>query len=308
MSVYTPVDAAALADWLQPLNCGALRAHVGIAAGMQNSNYFVDTAQGRYVLTLFEHLDGAALDFYLQLQARLAADGLPCPAPLADAAGRYWRLLCGKPAALLTCLPGRSLEAPGAPQCQQLGAFLGRLHRLAADWPGAPANPCGAAWCEATAQRLLPLLPAATAELLVDELAWQASQPRADLPGGVIHGDLFRDNVLWDVHGQLSGVLDFYFAGVDAWLFDLAVVANDWCASETALAALLAGYASERAWTPAEQAAWPAMRRAAALRFWLLRLDAALCPRPGDVVTVKAPSHFEDMLRRFRLAPAALRR
>ncbi len=308
MSVYTPVDAATLAAWLRPLPCGALQAHVGIAAGMQNSNYFVDTAQGRYVLTLFEHLDATALDFYLQLQARLAEAGLPCPAPLVDPTGRYWRMLCGKPAALLTCLPGRSLEAPAAAQCQQLGAFLGRLHCLAADWHGAPANPCGPAWCAATAQRLIPLLPASTAALLVDELAWQASQPRTELPGGVIHGDLFRDNVLWDAHGRLTGVLDFYFAGVDAWLFDLAVVANDWCASDAALDALLAGYVSARALTPSERAAWPAMRRAAALRFWLLRLDAALCPRLGDVVTVKSPRHFEDMLQRFRLAPEALRR
>ncbi|MDD2883840.1 MAG: homoserine kinase [Dechloromonas sp.] len=308
MSVYTPVDAEALADWLQPLACGVLRQHVGIAAGMQNSNYFVDTSQGRYVLTLFEHLEPPALRFYLDLQAELAGAGLPCPRPLADAAGQRWRLLCGKPAALLSCLPGRSVSEPSVAQCQQLGALLARLHQLAADWPQAPANPCGAGWCMQTAQSLLSRLQPKSAALLVDELAWQATQPRDDLPGGVIHGDLFRDNVLWDECGQLSGVLDFYFAGVDAWLFDLAVVANDWCPTPASLAALLAAYRQQRALTPAEHAAWPAMRRAAALRFWLLRLDVALCPRPGDVVTVKAPAHFEQLLQRFRLAPEPLPR
>lgn len=275
---------------------------------MQNSNYFVDTTQGRYVLTLFEHLDPTGLTFYLDLQAALAGAGLPCPHPLADMAGQRWRPLCGKPAALLTCLPGRSLTEPSEAQCRQLGGLLARLHRLAADWPQAPVNPCGAAWCERTAQRLAHRLPAETSALLADELAWQATQPRGELPGGVIHGDLFRDNVLWDEDGQLSGVLDFYFAGRDAWLFDLAVVANDWCVTSSALAALLAGYTEQRELLPAERAAWPGMRRAAALRFWLLRLDAALCPRLGDVVTVKEPAHFERLLQRFRLAPEALPR
>jgi homoserine kinase type II len=308
LSVYTTVGRAELAAWLQPLGLGDLLDHAGIAAGMQNSNYFVTTSRGRFVLTLFEHIAPAALDFYLALQDRLARRGLPCPQPLADSQGRHWRPLAGKPAALLTCLPGAALDKPDAAHCRALGEVLARLHLAAADMPGALPNPCGRDWCLRIGQDLLPCLDAAEGDLLADELAFQAALDWAPLPRGVIHADLFRDNVLWDVDGRLSGVLDFYFAGQDALLLDLAVVANDWCADPAALAALLAGYTAHRALTEAERQAWPAMRRAAALRFWLLRLDAKLRPRVGEVVTIKNPDHFRELLARFRLAPDLLPR
>ena len=308
MSVYTPVGRDELSAWLQPLAAGDLIDHAGIAAGMQNSNYFVTTTAGRFVLTLFERIAIPALDFYLTLQDRLAHRGIPCPRPLANRDGRYWHRLAGKPAALLSCLPGTALEAPGAAHCHAVGAMLARLHLAAADIAPALPNPCGAAWRQATGEALLPLLSADERELLVDELRFQATQDYSCLPAGIIHADLFRDNVLWDAAGQLTGVLDFYFAGVDAWLFDLAVAANDWCADAPSLAALVAGYAGQRALTEAEIAAWPAMRRAAALRFWLLRLEVRHRPRAGEVVTIKNPDHFRTLLTRFRLAPQALPR
>lgn len=305
MSVYTTIGRDELAVWLQPLARGELIEHVGIAAGMQNSNYFVTTSQGRFVLTLFERVASSALDFYLALMDHLAGRGIPCPRPLADAAGRRWRRLAGKPAALLSCLPGSPLEIPAAAHCRELGEMLGRLHLAAADFPEPLPNPCGADWCQAVGAALLPQLLPAERVLLADELAFQAAQDYRALPRGVIHADLFRDNVLWDAAGRLSGVLDFYFAGEDAWLFDLAVVANDWCFNDATLAELFAGYAAQRPLTPAEMAAWPALRRAAALRFWLLRLEVRQRPRAGEVVTVKDPDHFGQMLQRFRLAPEA---
>jgi homoserine kinase type II len=186
--------------------------------------------------------------------------------------------------------------------------MLARLHLAAANLPNPLPNPCGAAWRQGTGETLLPLLAPDERELLADELAFQSAQDYSVLPRGVIHADLFRDNVLWDSAGRLSGILDFYFAGEDVWLFDLAVVANDWCGDDEALAALIAGYAAQRPLTEAERAAWPAMRRAAALRFWLLRLEVRHQPRRGEVVTIKNPDHFRHMLRRFRLAPKALPR
>lgn len=307
MSVYTPVGREELAAWLQPLGLGELLAYAGIAAGMQNSNYFVTTAAGRFVLTLFERIAVDALDFYLALQEHLAVRGLPCPRPLADGGGRRWRSLAGKPAALLTCLPGSAVDAPSLAQCRAVGRLLAELHGAAGDFPAAPANPCGADWCRETGAALLPLLDADEAALLADELAFQAGIYRAGLPQGVIHADLFRDNVLWSGE-QASGVLDFYFAGADCLLFDLAVVANDWCFSDEALAVLVAGYRSVRSLSAAEMAAWPAMRRAAALRFWLLRLDARHRPRAGEVVTIKDPEHFRRLLASLRLAPSPLPR
>lgn len=305
MSVYTTVGHAELAAWLQPLGLGELISHAGIAAGMQNSNYFVTTTRGRYVLTLFEHMAPQALAFYLALMSHLAGHGIPCPQPLADAEGRRWRPLAGKPAALLSCLPGVAEEHPITAHCRIVGETLARLHLAGADLANPLPNPCGAAWRQSVGSALLPGLSPAEGELLADELAFQAAQDYSSLPRGVIHADLFRDNVLWDADGRLSGVLDFYFAGEDALLFDLAVVANDWCFDALALSELLAGYTAQRPVTAAEIAAWPALRRAAALRFWLLRLEARAQPRGGEVVTIKDPEHFRHMLERFRLAPEA---
>ena len=305
MSVYTTVGQDDLVAWLSSLRVGELLSYEGISAGIQNSNYFVTTTQGRYVLTLFESLDPQALDFYLHLQAHLADAGLPCPHPECSREGARWRSLCGKPAALLSCLAGRAIEHPSATHCRELGVALARLHLAAADLAGAPLNPCGANWCQRIGRGLLPCLSARDHDLLADELAFQAGFDRTVLPGGVIHADLFRDNVLWDDCGRLSGLLDFYFAGVDAWALDLAIVANDWCQTTESLMALTEAYTAIRPLTEAERQAWPDLRRAAALRFWLLRLEAQYHPRPGEVVTVKDPNAFRDLLVQLRLAPAA---
>jgi homoserine kinase type II len=308
LSVYTSVGREDLVAWLQPLGLGEFVDHAGIAAGMQNSNYFVTTASGRFVLTLFEQVDPANLDFYLGLQAHLAAQGVPAPKPVTDADGRLWRSLCGKPAALLSCLPGAATETPTPAQCRAVGQVLAELHLATRGMSNVLQNPCGADWRQQVGTYLLPLLSAGEGALLADELAFQSAQDWSLLPRGVIHADLFRDNVLWAADGRLSGVLDFYFAGEDAWLFDLAVVVNDWCFDTANWDALLAGYAARRPLTEVEHVNWPAVRRAAALRFWLLRLEARHRPRAGEVVTQKDPDHFRRMLETIRLAPGLLPR
>ncbi|MBS1144294.1 MAG: homoserine kinase [Proteobacteria bacterium] len=308
MSVYTTVGRDELAAWLEPLALGKLIDHAGIAAGMQNSNFFVTTASGRYVLTLFErHESTAELEFHLALQAHLAQAGLPCPRPVVGADGRLWRPLAGKPAALLSCLPGESIEVPTAAHCREVGRVLARMHLAVAGIEHAPPNPCGAPWRQRVGESLMPKLSPDEAVLLDDELKFQAAQDWSALPRGVVHADLFRDNVLW-LGDQLSGLLDFYFSGEDVLLFDLAVAANDWCAESATVAELIAGYESVRPLTAAEVDAWLPVRRAAALRFWLLRLDVRHRPRTGQVVTIKNPDAFRRLLTRFRLAPEALPR
>lgn len=303
MSVYTTVEPAELEAWLAGFGGTAGLGHLidftPIAAGLQNSNYFLSTVGGRWVLTLFERLDPAEIDGYLRLMAHLAARCIPCPQPRQDRLGRLFSPLAGRPAALVDRLPGHGIEAPTIHHCHALGVALAGLHRAASDFPDAMPHPRGAVWRQQAAERLRPLLPEADRQRLDAELAFQATQDMAVLPQGVIHADLFRDNVLWHDDGRLSGILDFYFAGVDAWLFDLAVVANDWCQDDTAEAALLAGYASVRPLTPEERAAWVPQRRAAALRFWLSRLEDRYFPRPGEVVTVKDPGYFAAMLARL---------
>lgn len=296
-----------LAAWLKPLGLGELISHAGIAAGMQNSNYFVTTTAGRFVLTLFERIEPEALDFYLALQDRVAHSGLPAPQPFADSAGRRWRQLAGKPAAVLSCLPGAAIEVPTPAHCRELGHILAQMHGVVAEMPEALPNPCGQTWRQRIGEFLLPQLSPDEAVLLADELSFQAAQDWSALPRGVIHADLFRDNVLWS-EDRISGLLDFYFAGEDILLYDLAIVANDWCPDDSWLSELLAGYQSVRRLSEAERAAWIPVRRAAALRFWLLRLEIRHQPRAGQVVTIKNPDAFRRLLTRFRLAPETLPR
>ncbi len=307
MSVYTTVGHAELAAWLEPLQLGTLTDFAGIAAGMQNSNYFVTAGGVRRVLTVFEHLTPAQLDFYLALMAHLSARGIPCPQPRVDRDGQLWRMLAGKPAALLSCLPGSAIESPTPEHCATLGHHLAHLHLAAADFPNPLPNPCGAAWRAMVGRRLAPKLDVEQRGQLLKELAFQAAQDFSTLPRGVVHGDLFRDNVLWQ-GSKLGGVLDFYFAGEDVLLFDLAVVANDWCVDTTNLPVLVAAYQNVRPISAQEAASWPALRRAAALRFWLLRLDVQHHPRPGEVVTIKDPADFQQLLAQLCLAPAELPR
>ena len=309
MAVYTPVSDAELREWLRRYSVGALVGCEPVATGIENSNYFVVTTQGRYFLTLFERLPAEELPFYLELMAHLARHGIPCPAPIADLSDRYLQALNGKPAVLVTRLPGRSLEAPSARHCAELGALLGRMHLAGGSFPAYLENPRGPKWWRLAAPQVAPFLDASKKELLQDELAFQAGQRFPDLPRGPVHADLFRDNALFD-EGRISGVIDFYFAGIDCLLYDLAVCANDWClGAQRALdaahvAALLSAYHSVRPFTPLERAAWPAMLRAAALRFWLSRLHDYHLPRPGMLVHAHDPEHFRQILELRRSHPA----
>jgi len=302
LSVYTPVSESELVAWLGNYSVGTLVACEPIRAGIENTNYFVTTSQGRYVLTLFERLPALELPFYLDLMAHLARHGIPCPAPIADLQDRYLQRLNGKPAALVTRLPGRSLEDPGERECGELGALLGRMHLAGRSFPAYLENPRGPKWWRLAAKEVLPFLKKDQASLLESELQFQAEQRFPDLPRGPVHADLFRDNTLFE-KGRISGVIDFYFAGVDCLLYDIAVCAYDWCLKEGGAAldagrtrGLLAGCQSVRPFTPLEQAAWPAMLRAAALRFWLSRLHDYYLPRPGMLVHAHDPEHFRRIL------------
>ena len=304
MSVYTPVSEAQLSEWLRNYSVGALLSHDPIKAGIENSNYFVTTTQGRYVLTLFERLPGEELPFYLDLMAHLARHGIPCPAPIADLADQYLQRLNGKPAALVTRLPGRSVERPGVGECAELGALLARMHLAARSYAAYFENPRGPKWWRLAARELKPFLDSRHNSLLEEEIAFQAQHRFPDLPRGPVHADLFRDNALFE-KGRISGVIDFYFAGVDCLLYDIAVCANDWClvdaASDARLEAertraLLAGYQAMRPFTELERDGWPVMLRAAALRFWLSRLHDFHLPRPGMLVHAHDPGHFRLIL------------
>ncbi|HUR40933.1 MAG TPA: homoserine kinase [Verrucomicrobiae bacterium] len=312
MSVFTKVSHAELLEFLRQYPLGTVLGFQGIGEGVENTNYYVDTVDGRYVLTLFERLNHADLPFFLGLMEHLSERGVPCPRPLPTRLGATLTQLNGRPAALVQRLTGQSVLFPSAAQCAAVGALLGRLHVAGKEFSRRAANSRGAAWRFATAQKLLAVVDPDTAALIRDELAAQAELDLETLEQGVIHADLFRDNVLF-VEERLAGVIDFYYACNDALLYDLAVTVNDWCFDvrgdlNTELARWLVGrYCSLRPISRAEQSAWRLTLRAAAFRFWLSRLYDGHFPRGGDLVHVKDPAEYRRKLEHHRRhAPPAL--
>jgi len=314
MAVFTPVGIDALERWLADYALGAVLEFTGIAAGIENSNFFLTTERGAYVLTLFERLQPDELPFYLGLMRHLAAHGIACPAPVSSRDGQLFTTLCGKPATLVTRLAGKWVAEPSPRQCALAAAALAQLHLAGTDFALYQANLRGLDWWQRTVPQVLPHLDSERADLLADELAFQLRYLRPSekrLPGGPIHADLFRDNALFD-GDHLGGFIDFYFAGCDAWLFDVAVSLNDWCIEthsgafiEERAHAFLSAYAGVRAFVASEHELWPVLLRAAALRFWLSRLWDIYCPRPATILTPHDPIHFERILRLRRDAPGS---
>lgn len=321
MAVYTEVSPKEARALLRQLKLGELKSLKGCVGGIENTNYFVTTEveeeTHEYVLTLFERLTLTQLPFYLRLMKHLAEHGIPVPNPTANAKGDLVFELKGKPAAVVNRLPGHSELAPTPAHCAAVGATLARMHLAGADFPMSQPNLRGLAWWNETVPVVLPHLDASQAALIKSELAYQnhvaASAAYAALPRGPIHADLFRDNVMFDtVDGELrlTGFFDFYFAGVDTWLFDIAVTLNDWCIDlETGshhagrADSFMSAYTKVRPLTAAERELLPAMLRAGALRFWISRLWDYHLPREASMLKAHDPGHFERVLRERATKP-----
>lgn len=301
MSVFTTVTPEELSAWLRHYSLGELTALKGIAAGITNTNYAVTTTQGRYVLTLFETLHADELPFYVDLMAHLAHHGIACAAPIANLRNEHIDTLNGKPTIIVGWLEGEPVEQPDARQCQAVGAMLAQMHRAGQTYPARMENPRGPAWWSAAATNLYPHMEAADAQMLKAEIAFQGRYRFAHLPSGVIHADLFRDNVLMQ-GARLGGFIDFYYACNDILLYDVAITLNDWCSQADGgmdaerAQALLAGYQSVRPVLPEEREAWPVMLRAAALRFWVSRLCDWHQPPNGELTYRKDPKYFQRIL------------
>ena len=312
MSVFTPVTVEEARAFVAPYEVGDVIDFQNIAAGVENSNFFVTTTRGRYVLTIFEKILRRDLDFYMGLMTHLHEASVACAAPLRPEDGKVIRELKGKPAALVTRLAGNDLAHPTPADCRAVGIALARMHAAAQDFSLAMPNWRGPGWWRSYAADLATHLSNAENSLLNDELAHQAGFDELDLPRGVIHGDLFRDNILWDDHGDAHTpqMIDFYFACNEQLLFDVAVTVNDWCLDFAAYPAaalsaanaraLLSGYASTRRFTPAERMAWPQMLRAAALRTWLGRLGYHHFPRDSELTHPKDHAFAQRLLQGHR--------
>ena len=303
MSVYTPVSATDLDAWLTRYAVGGLAQLEPIASGIENTNYFVTTERGRFVLTLYERLPASELPFYLNLMAHLARAGVEVPAPIADRTGALFSLLNGKPAGLVERVDGEPVEAPDPQHCEEVGAALARLHLAAHTYRARLTNRRGPAWWRQAARAVKPYLSQEQWQLLDNEIRFQTGFGRGKLPKGAIHGDLFCDNVLF-VGSRVSGIIDFGFAATDFYAYDLAITVNDWCVADDGAAldhglarAMVAAYGAARPLNEDEREAWPSLLRAAALRFWLSRLYDLHLPRPGELTHAHDPSRFERILR-----------
>ena len=306
MAVFTEVSEQQARDLLADLSLGELISLEGISSGIENTNYFLTTNQGEYVLTLFERLNREQLPFYLYLMKHLADQGIAVPAPQANAQGDILLSVAGKPAAVVNRLEGNSQLEPSPAHCHAMGTTLAHMHLTARSYENQQPNLRGLSWWNQTVPDILPFLNEAQAATLQHELAFQnhvqSTFAYTALPKGAVHADAFRNNVMF-VDDQLSGVFDFYFAGMDSWLFDLGVCLNDWCIDLASgafhpehLTAMLQGYESVRPLSAAERALFNPMLRAAALRFWISRLWDFHLPREASLLQAHDPGHFERVL------------
>lgn len=310
MAVYTELTMDEVAVFFGALGLGHPLSVRGITSGIENTNYFVRTEAGEYVLTLFERLTFEQLPFYLHFMQHLAARAMPVPEPVADGSGEILHSLRGRPSVVVNRLAGESVTKPREMHCRSVGEVLARMHVAGTDYPRRQGNPRGLQWWSEVVPVVSRFVTDRERSLLISELAFQKqiadSFSYEQLPKGPVHADVFRDNVLFDGE-KLTGVIDFYFAGCDALLFDIAVCLNDWCVDgctgrpqDERTAAFLRGYESIRALTPAECTLLSAMQRAGAFRFWLSRLWDLHVPREAALLEAHDPTHFERILRVLR--------
>ncbi|MFM0440356.1 homoserine kinase [Paraburkholderia strydomiana] len=323
MAVFTAVTESQLADWMRHYDLGEVVEFRGITSGIENSNFFLTTTRGEYVLTIFEKLTAGQLPFYLNLMRHLAEHRVPVPDPMPREDGSLFGILHGKPAAIVTKLEGAPELAPGVEHCIEVGQMLARMHLAGRDYTGYQPNLRSLPWWKETVPTILPFLEGEQRDLLSSELAYQeaffASADYAALPEGPCHADLFRDNAMF-AHAapetghevRLGGFFDFYFAGCDKWLFDVAVTVNDWCVDlatgkldEARTEAMLRAYQTVRPFTVEENRHWGDMLRTGAYRFWVSRLYDFHLPRAAELLKPHDPGHFERILRE-RLSGVAL--
>lgn len=312
MAVYTDITDDELAKLLADFDLGEAVSFKGIAEGVSNSNFLLETDAGRFILTVYEQRTREEeLPFFLGLMRWLAQHGYPCATPMADRNGEALKRVRGKPCAIVSFLPGMSVRRPSVAHCRQAGAGLAQLHLAARGFPLSRVNDLGqAAWgpmfapLAAEADALKPGLAA----VIADDLAELAEAWPQGLPSGVIHADYFPDNVFF--HGpEFAGTIDFYFACNDALAYDIAVALNAWCFEPdgsfniTAARALVAGYEAHRPLSEAERAALPVLAHGAAMRFFLTRLYDWGATPPGALVRPKDPLEYERKLAVHRAAP-----
>ena len=301
MSVFTAIDMPQLAAFLKDYAIGAATGFTGIEAGITNSNFFVDTETGRYVLTIVEHESFADVEWFMQLLAYLHKNDIPCAQPLPANNGQYTTSLADKPATVVQCLQGSDKTVVNSHDCYAIGKVLAGFHKSCQNYSLTRQDSRGASWRTATAEKVRAKLSATDSKLLDKHMDANYAKKLDSLPTSVIHADLFKDNVLFH-DDEISGIIDFYYACSGCMLYDLAITFNDWCRDDTTridphlASALLRGYESTRPLESRERNCWPDAIRCAALRFWLSRLDDLHFPPDALMTFTKDPTPLRKIL------------
>ncbi len=316
MALFVRLEERVLKGFLARYpDIGELVKYEGIYQGVTNTNYFVDTTRGRFVLTLIEQGSSEDLEFSCRLCLFLHAKGLSGPRPIVASDGLSMQILQDRPTVLVERIEGHHVEPPDLRHCAAAGAWLGRMHRVVPEVDMERANPRGYQWFFKVGERLLSRgsLDEETAILCRSELCEIEQNPNLDLPEGIVHADFFVDNALFNESGEIAGIIDFYYACKDALLLDVAIAVNDWCTTgeggldAARAAAFLSSYRSQRPFIDREHELWPHMLRVAAMRFWLSRLeDMHFPPASEEAVLMKDPGKFERILRLWRTQPPVL--
>ncbi|CAM8336360.1 COG2334 Putative homoserine kinase type II (protein kinase fold) [Candidatus Methylopumilus universalis] len=302
MSVYTSVNIKELKIWLQDYAFDDLTDYQGIKSGITNTNYFLMTVHDRFVLTLFEKNTIEDLPYFVDLMSHLATHSFLCPKPILKKNGTALSILKNKPALIVTCLKGKEVTNPEVNHCKAVGKSLAELHVKSANFVAQHQNTRDLSWIKKTAETLFNELPQDESKLLREEILYQEKQ-NYKLPKSTIHGDLFKDNVLF-LNNEVSGFIDFYYACTDYLILDVAIAVNDWCVNsdgsfdESRLNAFLDAYKKIRSFNDNEDRAWNDVLRLASLRFWVSRLNDFYHAEEGELTFIKDPNHFKKILKK----------
>ena len=301
MAVYTSINSNDLNDWIEKFNFKDLVNFKGISSGVTNSNYLIQTAHSNYILTIFEHNNIEELPFYIDLMTYLAKENFLCPRPIENKNGQALGLLKEKPALMVSFLDGKEKVIRSPKSCYLVGQYLAKLHLTANNFPQLNKNTRGLDWVSDMYLNLKKYLSLEDQGILELEINYHKEMDKVELPEGIIHGDLFKDNVLF-LNDKVSGFIDFYYACNEKFIYDIAIAINDWCIDQdgqinkSMFLEFIKGYRSERKLTDNEQEYLNVALRLAALRFWLSRLEDFYNAKEGEITSIKDPKHFKDIL------------
>jgi homoserine kinase type II len=301
MAVYTSINSSDLNDWIEKFNFKDLVNFKGISSGVTNSNYLIQMAHSNYILTIFEHNNIEELPFYIDLMTYLAKENFLCPRPIENKNGQALGLLKEKPALMVSFLDGKEKAIRSPKSCYLVGQYLAKLHLTANNFSQLNKNTRGLDWVSDMYLNLKKYLSLEDQGILELEINYHKEMDKVELPEGIIHGDLFKDNVLF-LNDKVSGFIDFYYACNEKFIYDIAIAINDWCIDQdgqinkSMFLEFIKGYRSERKLTDNEQEYLNVALRLAALRFWLSRLEDFYNAKEGEIISIKDPKHFKDIL------------